>query len=67
MHHVDELIRTLKEKLNATQLPVDLIVVADHGMVKVESDSITLDSYADHSHFRLNGRISPEVKRARCN
>jgi predicted AlkP superfamily pyrophosphatase or phosphodiesterase len=57
VHHVDDLVGTLKEKLDATHLPVDLIVVADHGMVKVEGDWITLDQYADLSHFKVDGSL----------
>ena len=36
MRHVDGLIGELEEKIKATKLPVDLIVVSDHGMVKLE-------------------------------
>jgi alkaline phosphatase D len=57
VHHVDELIGTLKDKLDATHLPVDLIVVADHGMVKIEGDWVTLDQFADLSHFKTDGML----------
>ncbi len=36
VRHVDGLIGELEEKIKATKLPVDLIVVSDHGMVKLE-------------------------------
>jgi predicted AlkP superfamily pyrophosphatase or phosphodiesterase len=55
VHHVDQLMGDLKSKLDATHLPIDLIVLADHGMVKVEGDWITLDQYADLSHCKTDG------------
>jgi predicted AlkP superfamily pyrophosphatase or phosphodiesterase len=36
VRHVDGLIGELEEKIKATKLPVDLIVVSDHGMVTLE-------------------------------
>lgn len=57
VHHVDDLIGILKEKLDATHLPVDLIVVADHGMVTVEGDWVTLDKFADLTHFKTDGML----------
>lgn len=57
VHHVDTLIGELKDQLDATHLPIDLIIVADHGMVKVQGDWITLDKYADLSHFRTDGNL----------
>jgi len=55
VHHVDQLMGDLKSKLDATHLPIDLIILADHGMVKVEGDWVTLDQYADLSHFKTDG------------
>lgn len=55
--HVDELIGELEAKLDALHLPVDLIVVSDHGMAKVEGDWITLDKYADLAHFKTVGTL----------
>ena len=57
VHHVDELIGTLRDKLKATGLLVDLIVTADHGMVKVKGDPIVLDTFADLSHFKTEGSL----------
>lgn len=57
VHHVDALIGELKRDLDATHLPIDLIVLADHGMVKVEGDWITLDKYADLTHFKTDGML----------
>ncbi len=36
VHHVDGLMGELEEKLKATGLPVDMIVVSDHGMAQLE-------------------------------
>jgi alkaline phosphatase D len=36
VHHVDALMGELEEKLKATGLPVDMIVVSDHGMAKLK-------------------------------
>lgn len=57
VHHVDGLIGELSERLKATKLPVDLIVLADHGMVKTEGEWIVLDQYADLSHFKTDGAL----------
>ncbi|WP_353069687.1 ectonucleotide pyrophosphatase/phosphodiesterase [Tunturibacter empetritectus] len=57
VHHVDQLMGDLKSKLDATHLPIDLIILADHGMTKVEGDWITLDQYADLSHFKTDGAL----------
>lgn len=57
VHHVDALMGELHTKLDGTGLPVDLVVLADHGMVKVEGDWVTLDKYADLSGFRTVGDL----------
>ncbi len=57
VHQVDALMGTLQEKLKATGLPVDLIVTADHGMVKVKGEPVVLDSFADLSHFKAEGSL----------
>ena len=36
VHKVDALVGQLKQDLDATHLPIDLVVVSDHGMVKVQ-------------------------------
>jgi predicted AlkP superfamily pyrophosphatase or phosphodiesterase len=43
--HVDELIGRLETELDHLHMPIDLIVVADHGMERVQADWITLDKY----------------------
>jgi predicted AlkP superfamily pyrophosphatase or phosphodiesterase len=42
---VDREIGALREGVGKLNLPVDVIVVSDHGMAKVEGDWITLDQY----------------------
>jgi len=46
VRHVDELMGTLEVDLKALQLPVDLIIVSDHGMEKIQGGWIDLDKYA---------------------
>ncbi len=45
----------LKAALDSTGLPIDLVVVSDHGMVKVEGGWITLDQFADLTGFETAG------------
>jgi alkaline phosphatase D len=54
---VDELIGTLKAGLDKTGLPIDLVVVSDHGMAKVEGGWITLDQFADLKDFETAGAL----------
>jgi alkaline phosphatase D len=54
---VDKLIGKLKNGLDATGLPVDLVVVSDHGMVKVQGGWITLDKFADLTGFETAGSL----------
>jgi alkaline phosphatase D len=44
--HVDELMGSLEEDLKALHLPVDLVIVSDHGMEKIQGGWIDLDKYA---------------------
>jgi alkaline phosphatase D len=55
VRHMDDLMGKLEDKLNALHLPIDLIIVADHGMARVEGDWITLDKYADLDNFTTVG------------
>ena len=54
---VDKLVGRLKEGLDATGLPIDLVVVSDHGMAKVQGDWITLDKFADLTGFETAGSL----------
>jgi alkaline phosphatase D len=44
---MDGIVGKLKAALDATGLPIDLIVVSDHGMARVDGPWITLDQFAD--------------------
>ena len=57
VHKVDEQIGKLKAALNTTGLPIDLVVVSDHGMAKVEGSWITLDQFADLTGFDTVGSL----------
>ena len=54
---VDGLIGKLKAGLDATGLPIDLVVVSDHGMAKVQGGWITLDQFADLTGFENAGSL----------
>ena len=54
---VDKLVGKLKEGLEATGLPIDLVVVSDHGMAKVQGGWITLDQFADLTGFETSGSL----------
>ena len=54
---MDRMIGKLKKALDATHLPIDLVVVSDHGMAKVEGGWITLDEFADLTGFESAGPL----------
>jgi len=54
---VDGLIGKLRAGLDATGLPIDLVVVSDHGMAKVQGGWITLDQFADLTGFDNAGTL----------
>jgi predicted AlkP superfamily pyrophosphatase or phosphodiesterase len=54
---VDGLVGKLKAGLDATHLPIDLVVVSDHGMAKVEDGWVTLDQFADLAGFETVGSL----------
>jgi alkaline phosphatase D len=54
---MDEQVGKLKAALKETGLPIDLVVVSDHGMVKVEDSWITLDLLADLTGFDTVGAL----------
>ena len=53
VHTVDALMGELRQRLDATGLPVDLVVLADHGMILNDNNWIQWDRYADLDHTRL--------------
>jgi alkaline phosphatase D len=57
VRHVDDMIGRLIEGLKPLNLPVDVIVVADHGMILGQGDWIDLDSYTDLSNFTTAGSL----------
>ncbi len=52
---MDAMVGKLKTALDSTGLPIDLVVVSDHGMAKVEGGWITLDQFADLTGFETVG------------
>ncbi len=65
---MDALIGKLRAALKSTGLPIDLVVVSDHGMVKSEGDWIDLDQFADLTGFDTVGSLlygKSEADRAR--
>ena len=55
VHHVDDMVGDLETKVAALHLPVDIIVVADHGMVTLQGDPVTLSDFADLRNFHTEG------------
>jgi Type I phosphodiesterase / nucleotide pyrophosphatase len=65
---MDALVGKLKAGLDATGLPVDLVVVSDGGVAKTEGGWITLDQFTNLSTFKtygplLYGETEPERTR----
>jgi predicted AlkP superfamily pyrophosphatase or phosphodiesterase len=52
---VDALVGKLHAQLDATGLPIDLIVVSDHGMAKIQGSWVTLDGFANLTGFETAG------------
>jgi len=57
VHHVDTIVGDLQVRVAALHLPVDIIVVADHGMVTVQGNPVTLSDFADLSQFHTEGSL----------
>jgi predicted AlkP superfamily pyrophosphatase or phosphodiesterase len=57
VQHVDELMGILWEDLRRLQLPIDLIVVSDHGMEREQGPWIDLSRYADLQNFTTVGSL----------
>jgi alkaline phosphatase D len=55
VHHLDDMVGELDQRLNALHLPIDLVVVADHGMVTLNPDNVNLSDFADLSNFHTEG------------
>ncbi len=54
---MDAMIGKLRKALGATKLPIDLVVVSDHGMAKEQGGWINLDEFADLSDFETVGPL----------
>ena len=54
---MDALVGKLKTGLDATGLPIDLVVVSDRGLAKPEGGWITLDAYTSLKDFETDGTL----------
>ena len=57
VRNVDDMIGKLADGIAASGLPVDLIVLADHGMETLQGDWVSLDKWADLSKFETSGPL----------
>jgi predicted AlkP superfamily pyrophosphatase or phosphodiesterase len=57
VRHVDEMMGKLSEGITTSGLPVDLIVLADHGMETLQGGWVNLDKWADLSQFETSGPL----------
>jgi predicted AlkP superfamily pyrophosphatase or phosphodiesterase len=57
VRHVDEMMGKLSEGIATSGLPVDLIVVSDHGMESLQGGWVNLDKWADLSQFETSGPL----------
>jgi alkaline phosphatase D len=57
VRRVDEMMGKLSDGIAASGLPVDLIVVADHGMETLKGGWVHLDKWADLSQFETSGPL----------
>ncbi len=57
VRHVDEMMGKLSDGIAASGLPVDLIVLADHGMETLQGGWVVLDKWADLSQFETPGTL----------
>jgi predicted AlkP superfamily pyrophosphatase or phosphodiesterase len=54
---VDALVGKLHAALDSTHLPIDLVVISDHGMARQDSTWITLDKFTDLNGFETVGSL----------
>ncbi len=57
VRRVDRVVGTLAADLRSLRLPIDLIVVSDHGMETVQGNWIDLDKFTDLSQFVTDGSL----------
>src|ERR1700722_13014724 len=55
VHHLDTMMGDLEAKTGALKLPIDLVVVADHGMVTLNDDPVVLSRFAHLSGDHTEG------------
>ena len=55
--HVDDLMGRLEKELDGLHLQIDLVIVADHGMEKVQGDPIILDKYLSLDNVQTVGSL----------
>jgi len=53
--YLDGVLGKLETKLDALNLPIDLMVIADHGMEKIQGDWIDLEHFTNLSDFETEG------------
>ncbi len=51
VQHLDKMIGLLEADLDALHLPIDLIVLSDHGMIRTDPNWITLDKFTPLTDF----------------
>jgi alkaline phosphatase D len=54
---MDNMVGKLKAALDKTRLPIDLVVISDHGMAKVEGRWVNLDDFTDLKDFDTSGSL----------
>jgi len=57
VNHLDDMLGRLIDGLASLHLPVDLIVVSDHGEAAAVKEWIYLDRFTDLSHFQVAGDV----------
>jgi alkaline phosphatase D len=57
VRHVDSVIGVLRARLAKLHLPIDLVIVSDHGMAAEQGDWINLDQYAHFTGVETAGAL----------
>lgn len=57
VRHVDSVIGVLRARMARLHLPIDLVIVSDHGMAPEQGDWINLDQYADFTGVETAGAL----------
>jgi len=57
VHHLDTMVGDLQTKVAKLHLPIDIVVVADHGMVALQGAPVTLSDYANLKEFHTDGSL----------